>query len=403
MSAFKILCATLAVVAALGAVPASAAQVECDAAYCFTAQDFSQTDEPVSGICITGLPDPETGTVMLGQRVVRSGDILTAQQVAQMTFAPLRTQTDTQATVTYLPIYENRVAPAAQMTISIRGKEDKPPVAQDSTLETYRNLPNQGTLRAEDPEGEPMTYTLLRQPRKGEVVLGEDGSFQYTPKKNKVGVDSFSFTATDPAGNVSREATVTVQILKPTDARQYADTAGTDCRFEAEWLKNSGLFSGETVSGQWCFCPEKTVSRGQFLAMAVKALDIPLQEPEAETLPADVPQWLRPYVAAALRSGLLAHWPQTQTGGFEPDAPVTGAQAAVLLQNALALQSQSNFAQNTQPDVPVWAQDALAVMAENGIQLPGNESLTRGQAAKTLYRISQLALTAPGMQVLRLI
>ena len=66
-----------------------------------------------------------------------------------------------------------------------------------------------------------------------------DGSFIYTPKKNKVGVDSFTYTATDASGKVSREATVTIQILKPTDARQYTDTVGLDCRFEAEWLKNN--------------------------------------------------------------------------------------------------------------------------------------------------------------------
>ena len=45
----------------------------------------------------------------------------------------------------------------------------------------------------------------------------------------------FTYTATDPAGNVSREATVTVDILKPTDARQYTDTVGQECRFAAEW------------------------------------------------------------------------------------------------------------------------------------------------------------------------
>ena len=34
----------------------AAAEVDCDAVYCFTDQDFSQ-QEQVSGICITGLPD----------------------------------------------------------------------------------------------------------------------------------------------------------------------------------------------------------------------------------------------------------------------------------------------------------------------------------------------------------
>ena len=220
MSYIRIVCLLCAVLCLFGLIGgALAAEVDCDATYCFTAQDFSP-EEQVAGICITGLPDPETGTVMLGNRVLRSGDILTADQLAQMTFCPLRTEEDLSATVTYLPIYEDRVEPSATMTIAIRGKEDKAPAAEDSALETYKNIPYEGTLKVKDPEGQALTFTVTRQPKRGEVTVREDGGFTYTPKKNKVGVDSFTYTAADPAGNVSREATVTVTILRPTDATQ---------------------------------------------------------------------------------------------------------------------------------------------------------------------------------------
>ena len=376
-----------------------AAEVDCDATYCFTAQDFSGEEE-VTGICITKLPDPQLGTVMLGNRVLRQGDILTAEQLAQMTFSPLRTQEDATATVTYLPIYENRVEPSTTMTISIRGKEDKAPVAENSAVETYKNLPNEGKLKATDPEGQALIYTVIRNPRRGEVTIREDGTFTYTPKKNKVGVDSFVFTATDPAGNVSREATVTVQILKPTDSRQYADTAGLDCRFEAEWLKNTGLFTGESIGGENCFFPEKTVSRGDFLAMAVKTLDIPLEEVDYSAIPEDVPMWLKPYVGAALRSGLLEGWPQTETGSFDADAPITGAEVAVLLQNALDLSSLETVIETE--EIPVWAADAVAVLGQHGVALDGNAALTRAQAAQILYQVNTLAILAPGMEVFRM-
>ena len=158
-----------ACLASLGSV-ALAAQVDCDATYCFTPADFSQ-EESIAGICITQLPDAQAGTVLLGNRVIRQGDILTAEQVSQMTFAPLRTEENRDAVVTYLPIYDNRVEKSATMTIAIRGKEDKAPVAQDFALETYKNLPNQGTLKAADPENESLTYTLVRQPKRGEILL----------------------------------------------------------------------------------------------------------------------------------------------------------------------------------------------------------------------------------------
>ncbi len=410
MTKVRFICLALALccVISLGSM-ALAAEVDCDATYCFTSADFSQ-DDALMGVCITHLPDPSAGTIMLKNRVIRSGDILTAEQLAQMTFSPLRTENDQDASVTYLPIYENRVEPSTTMTISIRGKQDNAPVAEDFAMETYKNLPNQAQLKASDPEGQTLTYTLVRQPKRGEVTLNEDGSFTYTPKKNKVGVDSFTYTATDPAGNVSREATVTIQILKPTDAKQYTDTVGNSCRFAAEWMRNTGLFVGEKIGGEECFHPEKTVTRGQFLAMLVDALDIPTQEVSYSSIPADTPDWLKPYLAAAIRSGLTAGLPENEAGTFEADEPINGAEAAVMLQNALDLtvsqQSLDNAvetaAQEQQETIPAWAATSLTAMADNGIHLNANLALTRGEMAQVMYQVSQLAQDAPGMAVIRM-
>lgn len=391
----RILCFML--LAAL-TVPAAAAEVDCDAQYCFSAGDFSTSEDPLRGVCITGLPDPETGTVMLGSRVVRTGDILTNQQLEQLTFTPLRTETDCVASIRYLPVYDSRVEQTAAMNISIRGKENHIPTAEDSTLETYKNLPNEGKLKVKDPEGEALTYTLIRKPRRGDVTLRPDGSFIYTPKKNKVGVDSFTYTATDASGKVSREATVTVQVLKPTDSKLYTDTVGLDCQFEAQWLRNTGLFAGETVSGQLCFQPEKTVSRGEFVAMVVRCLDIPMEDLSYVGIPADAPQWLRPYLAAANRAGLLTGWPETQNFS----APITGAEAAVMLNNALDLTVEPDaLLEVAALDSPEWAAAAVTAMSCNGLPVNADAALTRGEMAQLLYSTKELALNAPGMNVIR--
>ena len=387
---------------------AFATEIDCDTTYCFTPADFSKEDN-LTGICITDLPDAKTGTVMLGNRVIRKGDILTADQLKELTFSPLRTETDQESVVTYLPIFENRVETATTMTLSIRGKKDEVPVAQDSTMETYKNLPNNGKLTVRDPEEKPLTYSILRQPKRGAVTLNEDGTFTYTPKKNKVGVDSFTFTATDPAGNVSREATVTVQILKPTDAKQYTDTIGQDCRFSAEWLRNTGLFVGESVAGEHCFYPEKAVSRGEFLTMLVQTLGIPVADVSYDAIPSDTPDWLKPYLAAAIRSGLTADLPQAESGSFEADKAITGGEAAVMIQNALDLtisqETLETLATQTsgdsESDIPSWAAVSMTAMAENGVSLTAGDTLTRGAMAEALYRVSYLAVDAPGMTVIR--
>ena len=400
MKRVRIVSLCLAALCLLG-LTVAATEVDCDSVYCFTAEKFATEETPLSGVCITGLPDASTGTVLLGNRVLRSGDILTASQLEQLTFHPLRTEEDAQAVISYLPIYPGRVEKTATMTIAIRGKEDKAPVAQDLSIETYKNLPNDGSLKASDPEGEALTFTVVRGPKRGNVELKANGTFTYTPKKNKVGVDSFTYTAADPAGNVSRTATVTVQILKPSDGQRYTDTLGLSSRFEAEWLRNTGLFVGEQVGGNPCFYPDKTVTREEFLTMVVKLLDIPTKDTESVQLPVTTPQWLKPYLAAAQRSGLMAGWQDTAN----LSEPITGAEAAVMLQNALDLTVDSAVLEQTaanDTEIPTWAFASLTVMAEKGIDLPANEPLTREAAAQALYQVSRIAPDAPGMAVFRM-
>ena len=322
-----------------------------------------------AGICVTEVPD--SGAVRLGNRVIHPGDVLTAEQTSLLTYTHPETEEDVRAVLEYLPIGSDGVGAEAEMVFSIRGKKNEAPTAEDSKIETYKNLPNEGLLTVTDPEGDALTFTLVRPPKRGEVIVREDGSFLYTPKKNKVGTDSFTFTATDSAGNISKEATVTVTVLKPTDDRQYTDTVSTDCRFEAEWLRCTGIFAGETVNGQFCFSPEESVTRGQFLAMLMEVLEMPVDHNTVETGFVDeAPQWLKPYLAAALRSGIIAGYPAEGGVEFRADQAVSAAEAAKMVQSAVS------FA------VPTAAMD----VTDNADPAP----LTRAQAAKTLYRVSQI-------------
>ena len=305
----------------------------------------------MTGICITELSG-EPDSLMLNDRVIRQGDVLTAEQAGRMVSVG-----KDDLTVGYLPVFEDHVA-EAEMTLSLRGRENKAPVAEDQTLETYKNLPNTAKLKVHDPEEDAITYTLVRQPRRGTVEIGTDGSFTYTPKKNKVGVDSFTYTAADASGKVSREATVTVTILKPSDAAQYTDTLGKDCRFAAEWMRHTGIFVGEQLAQEPCFGPEKAVTQGEFITMLVKALEIPAEEAIRPVGYEDAPAWLQPYLAAAVRSGLTAG---LETFGTEN--PITGTEAAVMLENAL---DQAAFSGLTE------------------------EPLTRADAAQVLYEAAKL-------------
>ena len=362
----------------------SAAEVGSGDCYCFASEDFAPGEAQLAGICITKLPESAKGTVMLGSRILRPGDVLTAQQVGQMTFVANYVQRDDTATIGYLPVFANGMAGEATMTLSIRGRENQAPIAEDCAFETYKNLEVTGQLKVRDPEGQEMTFTLTRPPKRGDIVIQQDGSFTYTPKKNKVGIDSFTFTATDPAGKTSREATVTVSIQKPTDAKQYSDTVGKDCRFAAEWMKNTGIFVGESLGGSPCFSPDRTVSRGEFVTMLVKTLNLPTDPDLTETGYTDVPDWLKPYLAAAIRSGLTTGL--TTTDGFGPDLPVTAEEAAAMLCSALQLEPQEQTVLSS-PEGEAFT--PVEVALQNGFDLIPGQTLTRSDCASLLYQTSQ--------------
>ena len=362
----------------------SAAEVGSGDCYCFASEDFAPGEAQLAGICITKLPESAKGTVMLGSRILRPGDVLTAQQVGQMTFVANYVQRDDTATIGYLPVFANGMAGEATMTLSIRGRENQAPIAEDCAFETYKNLEVTGQLKVRDPEGQEMTFTLTRPPKRGDIVIQQDGSFTYTPKKNKVGIDSFTFTATDPAGKTSREATVTGSIQKPTDAKQYYDTVGKDCRFAAEWMKNTGIFVGESLGGSPCFSPDRTVSRGEFVTMLVKTLNLPTDPELTETGYTDVPDWLKPYLAAAIRSGLTTGL--TTTDGFGPDLPVTAEEAAAMLCSALQLEPQEQTVLSS-PEGEAFT--PVEVALQNGFDLIPGQTLTRSDCASLLYQTSQ--------------
>lgn len=376
---------------------AGAAEVDVGAVYCFQSADFQTgTEQELTGVCITGVPS--AGNVLLGSRVILPGDILTVHQLDNMTFSPAVNAT-TEAQITYLPICGSQVEEEAVMTISIKKKENKPPVAQNGALETYKNLENTGTLSASDPEGSALTYTVVAKPKRGEVTIHDDGTFTYTPKKNKVGKDSFTYSVTDADGAVSNEAVVEIQILKPLDSAAYKDVQTG--QFEAMWMRNTGLFAGSQVAGENCFGPEEPVTRGDFLAMAMKLLQIPVDESLTTSGfadEADAAQWLRPYLATAMRLGVISGTREDGKVVFRPNDPITGAEAAVLLDNILQL--PAGTVQDTA--APDWAESSVQAMSSAGVTVATpTENLTRLETARLLYSVSKVSNQAPGLEVFR--
>ena len=149
----------------------------CTQDYALSAADFTPEQcDNLRGVYICQVPDASIATLQYGGRALRAGDVVTHDALEQLVLTP--TCADNQeAVLTYCPITGNQLGEETKLTIQILPDSNKPPVANDSSFETYKNIANNGTLRAEDPEGGTLTYTLVKEPKRGNVTLNADGTF----------------------------------------------------------------------------------------------------------------------------------------------------------------------------------------------------------------------------------
>ena len=273
------------------------------------------------------------------------------------------------------------------------------PIPQNQDVETYQGIACQGTLTAVDNEGDGYTFAIVDQPNKGTVVLAEDGvTFVYTPEDGKSGKDSFTFTATDVDGNVSAPATVTIRIRKQKTEVTYSDMAGNAAHAAAIRLAEEGLFIGEQYAGAYFFDPEATVSRSEFLAMAMDAAG--LEVPEQVNLTgfqddAAIATWAKSYASAAVREGIISGVSTEAGVCFNGDDAITLREAAAVMDRIL------NVADVELDDLvkaeATWSTQAVANMVSVHVVSAGSfqaetvsAPVTRAQAAQILTAALQV-------------
>ena len=381
---------SLLLAASVLAFPVSANddQVVWGEVYCLTMEADSL------GIVITDVPSDSMGSVFLGTRKIVAGDVLTRQQAQQLTFVPTTGATGDTA-VACMSITPDGLTEEAQMTLKIGSGKNEAPTAQDSDFETYKNIAAPVPLSIQDPENDDLTVTIVSQPKRGTVEVSDDGTVTYTPTENKVGKDSFTYTVTDTAGNVSEEATVRIRILKPSDKETYQDMDGDPAQLAAMWLKENGIYRGSSVAGKLLFAPEEQVSRGEFTAMCVALTQAQPELLETGFIDGDeMPLWLQPYVGAALKCGYLSGIPTENGLAMEASDPIRQGEAAVMLARVLNLpQSEDQSVLAQEDSLPAWAASAVFSMRDAGLEDLSDTAapLTRRDAAMLLYSAWNLA------------
>lgn len=263
--------------------------------------------------------------------------------------------------------------PAAEPpTASEQATDNQAPIARNMELSTYKNVAVTGYFDAVDSDGDVLTFQLTSTPARGAVTVAEDGSsqFVYTPYENKTGKDSFTYVAIDSAGNTSVEARVSIRIEKPSTKVTYADMQGDPAHKAAIRLAEQGIYVGAYHGGAYFFQPSQSVSRGQFLALAMSISGLePLEDVTLTGFSDDaaIPTWCKGYVSSALKAGMIQG--SRDANGrciFHSQDAITMGEATVMLNNLLGVADVSveTFSPGTGGH---WASQAAANLAASGV------------------------------------
>lgn len=382
------------------AVAAFAKNGTADQVFSFSPDDFvvEQGEEALDSIVLTSLPDSNAGVLTLGGMDLAVGEAVALEAVSGMAFRPNAAPTAATTSFTFTPVFADGSSGAdVRVDLYLLTAENSAPIAQDLELSTYKNVAAQGQFSAVDPEGDLLTFRLVDKPARGAVTLPEDGSavFTYTPYENKTGKDSFTYVAVDAVGNTSAPATVKVKIEKARTKVTYADMDGVSAYRSALRLAEEGVLIGECVGGAYFFQPEQTVSREEFVTLAMHTMGLEALEGVTRTGFADdeaIPTWAKGYVSSALKSGYVQGLVSAEGVVFDPERAITRAEAAVLLDRMLQVTDAAVTTLYTDYDAaPAWAFQAAVNLETAGVlqadadgSLSLSQPLTRAGAADLL-------------------
>lgn len=276
-----------------------------------------------TGLMLAGLPSASVGQLMLGDRALMEGNVISSDEFDLLTFVPAG-DSEFRADVCFVPLWSEGAFDAAAepvtVTLNYFKNLNSPPAAAELTLETYAGMPIVVTLSAYDHDGDPLSYTLVSADDKGS--LSYNGTeLVFTPAGGETGTAHFTYYAADSAGNTSAVTKASISIKKRKDEFTYADLSSPTSEYASVKLAQEGIFRGESFGDVNLLSGSEPFSRAEFVALCMAALRA---EPAfgvdftAEGLSA----WQSPYIAAALASGAL--------DGNDFDSPVTGRSAAYI-------------------------------------------------------------------------
>ncbi len=368
----------------------------------FDADDFARSLNlsSVTSITVTEVPPITDGELLVGSTVVNSGQTISAASISLMSY----NAKNENASATYFRFKVGESAYDIKCNLYMLEKPNYAPTLSGASemylnVSTHKNITLYGSLPAYDPDGDEITIEIVSYPEKGLIVMQDksDGSYTYTPNEGYTGKDSFTYVARDRYGNYSASKTVNLTVNKRSSSVAYTDMNNSPYYSAALDVTKEGIMSGTDVGSDTYFYPDKTVSRADFLVMAMKALGIEEVANSGKTVfadDADISDYARGYISAAYELGYIKGTYVDSELCFLPDNAITRAEAAVIVCNMIDASTpviKPTFADYS--DIPTFAESAvcslnyMGILRANDGNISARAELSRGEAAYILSMV----------------
>ena len=373
---------------------------------CFTDGDFKSALalSDFDTITITEIPSSTEGTLLISGRRVGKGRVIKRKNLGSLVFIPA---SDSVSECKFKFTVDGYAGGAEiECILKFIDKVNYAPEAIGdsvgaSNISTQESISVYGNLEATDPEGDALDFIIVTYPKRGVLTLTESdsGRYCYTPNDGYTGKDKFTFVARDEYGNYSEPVTVTVKVTDRMCDTVYRDMEEREEYNAAVAVTAMGIMNGRQVGDDLYFEPDITVTRAEFVAMAMKCAGIRADSSLTSTYfddDADISPSLKGYIATAQRIGLVNGDFKNGNLVFSPNEEITRYEAAKILATLIGSDAEgeeSVFA--TDNDIPVWARAGVYAMCSLGI-FDGEDSaslsdkITKADVAEYLYKMSRI-------------
>lgn len=369
----------------------------------FDREDFGRAMNlsEIASLTVTEIPPLTDGELRLGNRVVTVGQRISGAGISNLTYV----QSSAGVRSSSFKFRVNDAPVDVKCRLYFLDTPNSPPIPGNSTesslvVSALRGITVYGSLPCFDPDGDETAVEIVSYPKSGILTLSDakTGEYSYTPTATYTGTDSFSYVARDIYGNYSAARQVTIKVSKPKSSLSFADMKGSKYQAAALVMAESGIMSGSEVGLYTYFQPDMTVTREEFLVMAMKSVGINevistnrvafADDGEASASAID-------YIKVAYELGYVKG---EDTGDgrvcFYPKRAITRAEAACIVANLIGAATPTVYVPfEDSADVPAWAKSSIYALNYMGI-LPvegGNLSpsapLTRAEAAGILAAV----------------